>query len=592
MVEPSFDIPRSAGAAGKRLDSWKEIAGYLSRDVTTVQRWEKREGMPVHRHQHHSRGSVYALASELDTWLEGRRVILEDEKAEQEPVPSPDSPSPVPPWRSRSLWVILATLVAVVLAASAWLAHRSHSRSNALPKIRSLAVLPFRNLSGDPAQEYLADGVTEALIGRLAGIHDLRVVSHTSVMRFKNPQMSVPEIAKILNVDAVVEGSVLREGNRIRVTAQLIRAATDEHFWSETYDRELRDALSLQSELAQTIAEKVAVTLNGQDQERLAAARPVAPEVYESYLKGRFELNRASDRPDMEKSIGYFNEALHQDATFAPAWLGLAEAWTTLGTIMIGGSPGETRPQAIRFAKQALALDPTLVEAHVLLGNVLEDEWQWSDAEAEYTRALDLNPNDPTARGAYAGWLLDQGRTEEALRWIESARALDPVLVSGGDVAWVLFLMRRYDESIRESRSALAAEPENVGNLMDLGFALIAENRAPEAVPIMEKAVALSHGGPAAIGVLIRAYAYSGRRSDALRVLEDLKRRRAAGYVPPAAFVNAYLGLGDVDQTFYWLDQAFKEKSNILQYIKTHPCFDPIRNDPRFTALVRRVGLG
>jgi pentatricopeptide repeat protein len=591
MVEPSFDIPRSAGAAGKRLDSWKEIAGYLNRDVTTVQRWEKREGMPVHRHQHHSRGSVYALASELDTWLEGRRVILEDEKAEQEPVPSPDSPSPVPPWRSRSLWVILATLVAVVLAASAWLAHRSHSRSNALPKIRSLAVLPFRNLSGDPAQEYLADGVTEALIGRLAGIHDLRVVSHTSVMRFRNPQMSVPQIAKVLNVDAVVEGSVLREGNRIRVTAQLIRAATDEHFWSETYDREMRDALTLQSELAQTIAEKVAVTLNGQEQQRLAAARLVAPEVYESYLKGRFELNRASDRAEMEKSIGYFNDALRQDATFAPAWLGLAEAWTSLGTIMVGGSPVETRPQVIRFTKQALALDPNLVEAHVLLGNVLHEEWQWSEAEAEYRRALDLNPNDATARAGYAFWLMCEGRTDEAISWVESARALDPVTVEGDDVAWVLFQARHYDEAIRESRSALAADPENVGDLMDLGFSLIAVNRAAEAVPVMEKAVALSHGGPAAIGVLIRAYAHSGRRSDALRVLDELKRRRASGYVPPAAFVNAYLGLGDVNQAFYWLDQASNEKSNILQYVKTHPYFDPIRNDPRFAVLIRRIGL-
>ena len=388
MGEPSFEIPGSAGPAGKRLDSWKEIASYLNRDVTTVQRWEKREAMPVHRHLHLSRGSVYALTSELDTWLAGRRVVLEkaDEQADPDTSAIPEPASPIQPWRGRSLWVAVAILAAVVLAASAWLAHRSHSRTNPPPKIHSLAVLPFRNLSGDPAQEYLADGVTEALIGRLAGIHDLRVVSHTSVMRFRNPQMSVPEIAKVLNVDAVVEGSVVREGNRIRVTAQLIRAATDEHFWSETYDREMQDALTLQSELAQTIAEKVAVTLNGQEQQRLAASQMVTPEVYESYLKGRFELNRASDRAEMEKSVAYFNEALRQDPTFAPAYLGLAEAWMTLGTVIVGVSPIETRPQVIRYAKQALALDPNLVEAHVLLGGVLQRDWQWSEAEAEYRR--------------------------------------------------------------------------------------------------------------------------------------------------------------------------------------------------------------
>jgi TolB-like protein/Flp pilus assembly protein TadD len=587
MGDPSFEIPPSATAPGRRqLDSWKEIAVYLNRDVTTVQRWEKREAMPVHRHLH-------ALTSELDTWLQTRRVALEPEveKAEPETPAPPTSVNLIQPSRRKTLWLVLASLAVVALAASAWLLHRAHSPGTAPPKIQSLAVLPFRNLSGDPEQEYLADGVTEALIGRLAGIHDLRVVSHTSVMRFRNPQMSVPEIAKLLNVDAVVEGSVVRENNRIHVTAQLIRAATDEHFWSETYDREMRDALTLQSELAQTIAEKVAVTLNGQEQQRLAAARLVAPEVYESYLKGRFELDRASDRAEMEKSVAWFDEAVRQDPTFAPAYLGLAQAWTTLGTVLVGRSPEETRPRAIRFARQALALDPNLVEAHVLLGSVLQKEWHWPEAEAEYRRALDLDPNDPTALAGYAAWLMCEGRSDEAVRWIQNARALDPVTVSGGDVAWVLFQTRHFDEAIRESRSATAANPEDVGSLMSLGFALIAANRAAEAVPIMEKAVALSHGGPAAIGVLIRAYAHSGRRSDALRVLEDLKRRRAAGYVPPAAFVNAYLGLGDTNQAFYWLDQACNEKSNILQFVKTHPYFDPVRNNPRFVALIHRVGL-
>jgi TolB-like protein/tetratricopeptide (TPR) repeat protein len=547
--------------------------------------------MPVHRHQHHSRGSVYALASELDTWLEGRRVILEDEKAEQEPVPSPDSPSPVPPWRSRSLWVILATLVAVVLAASAWLAHRSHSRSNALPKIRSLAVLPFRNLSGDPAQEYLADGVTEALIGRLAGIHDLRVVSHTSVMRFKNPQMSVPEIAKILNVDAVVEGSVLREGNRIRVTAQLIRAATDEHFWSETYDRGMGDALTLESELAQVIADKVEVTVTGDERQRLTTVRSVAPEVYESYLQGRFVLDQGNTRAAMEQSVADFEAAIRRDPAFAPAYLGLARAYSNLGTIYGGVSPSETRPKVVQYAQKALAFDPGLVLAHVLLANALQREWQWTAAETEYRRALGLNANDAVAHAAFASWLSCEGRADEAISEIRFARQLDPAAISGADVASILFHSHRFDDAVRESRSAAAVAPDDASVLMTLGFALIADNQAAEAVPVLEKSVALSNGSPAVTGVLIRAYAHAGRRADALRLLASLKRRKAAGYVPAGAFVNAYLGLDDRERAFYWLEEAFREKSTILQFVKTHPYFDPLRSDPRFVDLVHRVGL-
>jgi TolB-like protein len=335
MGEPSYEIPPVEKTPEKRLDSWKEIAAYLNRDVTTVQRWEKREGMPVHRHVHDKRGSVYALSEELDDWIRSRRPRPEETEnppepeAESEAEVSPAAPSgasAITPRRSR-LWFALAAGVCVCLVAAAWLVFRHRARATGEPGIRSLAVLPLRNLSGDPAQDYLADGITEALIGRLSNIHNLRVISHTSVMRFKNPQTSVPEIARTLGVDAVVEGSVIKEGDRIRVTAQLIRGATDTHFWSETYDREMRDALTLESELAQSIAEKVEVTVTGQEHQRLSSARPVAPEVYESYLKGRFTFDQAS-RPQLEQSAHYFEDAVNRDPTFVPAYLGLAEAYT------------------------------------------------------------------------------------------------------------------------------------------------------------------------------------------------------------------------------------------------------------------------
>ncbi len=603
MGEPSYQIPPAEKPAAdktpeKRLDSWKEIAAYLNRDVTTVQRWEKREGMPVHRHVHDKRGSVYALSEELDGWIQSRRSRPDEVENQPEPEGEPEaemppaapiSPAAITRRRTR-LWFALAAVLCVCLVAAVWLVLRHRSTATREPAIRSLAVLPLRNLSGDPAQDYLADGITEALIGRLSNIHNLRVISHTSVMRFKNPQVSVPEIARTLGVDAVVEGSVIKEGDRIRVTAQLIRGATDTHFWSETYDREMRDALTLESELAQSIAEKVEVTVTGQEHQRLSSARTVAPEVYESYLKGRFLLEQGN-RAQLEQSIPYFENALSRDATFAPAYLGLAEAYTWLGTVAAGVPPEATRPKVASFARKALELDPNLVEAHVMLANVLQEEWHWAEAEAEYRRALELNPNSAPAHSWFAMWLSCQGRTDEAVAEIYRARALDPVGISGGAVAWILFQTHRFDEAIRESRSALAIQPDNAGSLTTLGFALIADNQPADAIPLLEKAVALSSGSPAATGILIRAYAHAGRRADALRLLAQLKQRRKAGYIPAAAFVNAYLGLGDNEQAFYWLEQAYKEQSNILQFLKTHPYFDPIRGDPRFADLVRRVGL-
>ena len=592
MGVPSFEIPPVEKPSDKRLDSWKEIAAYANRDVTTVQRWEKREGMPVHRHLHEKRGSVYALTEELDGWIQSRRARLEEteEKPPVEPPPIIPQEYGARPARRIPLRFALATILCLGVLAAAWLLFRHRAPAAGETGIRSIAVLPLRNLSGDPAQDYLADGISEALIGRLANIHNLHVTSHTSVIRFRNSQLSIPEIAKTLGVEAVVEGSVIREGDRIRVTAQLIRGATDQHFWSESYDREMRDALSLESELAQTIAEKVEVTVTGEEHQRLNSARPVAPEVYESYLKGRYALGQGN-RAGEEQSILDFDDALKRDATFAPAYLGLAQAYSALGTVFSGVPPETTRPKVISFARKALDLDPNLVEAHDALAFVLEEEGHWTEAGEEYRRALALNPNDAEAHAWFALWLVCEGRADEAVAEVQRARALDPVGISGVRVSMILFHARRYNDAVRESRSALALQPDNAFNLMDLGFDLIANNQPAEAIPVLEKALFLSNRSPAVMGVLIRAYAHAGRRSDAIRLLGELKRRKEAGYIPAAAFVNAYLGLGDNERAFYWLEQAYKEQSNILQFLKTHPYFDPIRSDPRFADLVHRVGL-
>jgi pentatricopeptide repeat protein len=504
-------------------------------------------------------------------------------------VPAPDIPQTESRIASVRLRVGLAGVaVLAVLIVGLWL-NRSGKGGATQPAIRSLAVLPLKNLSGDPSQEYLADGMTEAVIGRLSMIRGLRVISRTSVMNFKDTHMSVPEIARALHVDALVEGSVIRQGDRVRINAQLIRGATDTHFWSEAYDRDMGDALALESDVAQSIARRVDVTVNGDEHTRLVAARPVSPEVYESYLKGQFV--KGSNRADIEKSIAYFEEAIRKDATFAPAYLGLAEAYDTLGTVFVGAPPGEVRPKEISAARKALELDPGLAEAHVLLAYMQQKQWKWGAAEAEYRQALKLSPNSSAAHNGLAHWLLCQGRTEEALSWARRARELDPLGDSSTEIGWILFQSHRYEEALHEYRSVLAVQPDSIDTRWKLGFVLIANGQPKQAIPELEKVVSDSHRSPGAIAVLIGAYAHAGRRADALRLLEEMKKRRETTYVPSGAFVNAYLGLDDKELAFASLEQAYQEQSNILQYLKLHPFFDPLRDDPRFADLVRRVGL-
>jgi Tfp pilus assembly protein PilF len=398
----------------------------------------------------------------------------------------------------------------------------------------------------------------------------------------------VPEIAKTLGVDAFVEGSVIREGNRIRVHAQLIRAGTDEHFWSEEYDRELQDVLALQSEVAQAIAEKVKVSLTGQERAQLVAARPVAPEVYESYVRGSNDPQYT--KAQIEHRIADFEDAIRRDPTFAPAYVGLAGTYISYQDMFVGAPPSEIRPKATSAAHKALELDPKLAEAHAILAEMYQKQWKWAESEEEYKRALELKPNDASAHRGYAYWLACQGRTQEALAWVERGRELDP-LGSADTVGFLLLMARHYDDSIREYRSVLAVQPEYTNARWGLGFALIVNHQTDQAILELEKTVAMMNRSPGSLDMLATAYAHAGRRQDALSLINELKQRRQKGYVPAGAFINSYLALGDYDQAFFWCDEAYKEQSGILQWIKVAPIFDPVRNDPRFIDLIHRVGL-
>ncbi len=577
-----------ADAHGARLDSWKEIAAHLGRDVRTVQRWEARDGLPVRRLQHSKAGSVFAYTAELDAWRDGR-----DPRAEER---RPGAGGAVATgWRRRTVLAVLAGGAAVViaLAAAGARAWRAAGEGTTLPPIRSLAVLPLADLSGTGEPPYFADGMTEALIAQLSTASDLRVIARTSVMQFRGARASASEIAKTLKVDGVIEGAVHRAGDRVRVTARLVRGDTQQTVWSGTYDRDLPDVLTLQSEVATAILREVEVAVAPQVRGG-PSRRPVAGDVYDAYLKARFGLNTRNRTPaDVQESIRLFEGVIARDASFAEAHAGLAAAYQASGATSIGVLPVvDTIPKAADAARRALALDPALGEAHRILAQADEQAWRWSSAESHYRSALAVDKNDADAHLELGAHLLYQGRTAEGLQLARHGRELDPLWPDRTvRLAWLLYQARQYDDAIRELQTVLAGDPDHVHALWYLGFALIEASRVDEAVQAAEQAVAVWDRNPAALALLARAYARSGRRGDAARVIEELTRRGRDGYVPPAVYVQAYLGTGDNDRGLEALERAYREHSNIVRFLKTHPLFDPIRSDPRFTALSQRVGL-
>jgi serine/threonine protein kinase/tetratricopeptide (TPR) repeat protein len=458
--------------------------------------------------------------------------------------------------------------------------------------IRSLAVVPLENFSGDPEQEYFADGMTEALSIRLSALKGVRVISRTSVMQFKRTRKPVPEIAQALKVDAIVAGSVQRAGDRVRISVQLVRGDPDETLWSGAFDREMYNVLELQTEVAQTIAERINVTIAGPSGSQPTRSPAVDPNVYESYLKGLFELRKFT-QASITTSIGHFERAIAQDATFAPAHLGLAEAYGGLGTLQIGVQPAYTvRPKATAAVRRALELDPSLARAHAVLADLRATDLHWGDAEAGYRRAIELNPSDPKAYEGLAWLLVCRGHSDEAIESSRRARELDPLSVDVGvNLGVTLLVARRYEEAIRELRNLLALHPQAVNVHGFLGLALLETGHQAEAIRLLERAVSLSHRNPWHLGMLANAYARGSRRPEARRIVDELQRLRKTQYVTPGAFVFAYAGLGDHAATLASLEEAYAERANIIMWINVTPTLDPLRSDPRFANLVRRVGL-
>ncbi len=456
--------------------------------------------------------------------------------------------------------------------------------------IRSLAVLPLQNLSGDPNQEYFADGMTEELIASLARFSGLRVTSRTSVMSYRDTKKRLPEIARELGVDAVVEGSVSRADGKVRVTAQLIEAASDKHLWAQTYERDLHDVLDLESEIAQAIARAGRLELTLPEISQLAKTRRVDPAAFEAYVKGRYFWNKR-DGENLKKAIGFFQQALDVDPAYAVAYSGVADSYTQLGYLSLV-APREVFPKAREAAGKALELEASLAEPHASLAYVkFYFDWDWPGAEREFQRAIELNPNYATAHDWYAYLLTATGRLPEARAQIKRAHELDPLSVPiESDMGFLLHYSYEQDRAAEELRKALEMNPQYPPAHLFLGRVYQAKGLYEQAIAEYQATGPLKEWVPtvAAIGYV---YGVMGKRREALQVLSNLEARSKKEYVTAYGVALVYAALGDKDQAFAWLEKGVQERTHWLVWLERDLRWEPIRSDPRFEALIKRVGF-
>ena len=491
------------------------------------------------------------------------------------------------PWRVLRVIVVLIVVLSLPLLA-VWL-----FRSGRLPErhIRSLAVLPLDNLSGDASQDYFADGMTDELITDLAQIRALRVISRTSVMRYKEVRKPLPEIAQQLNVDAVVEGSVLRSGNQVRITAHLVEASTGKYLWAESYEGDLRDTIALQRKVARTIAEEIRIELTPQEKAALKRADPVDPDAYENYLKGRYFWNKRTGK-GLEKAVDYFNQAIAKDPNFAAAYSGLADAYSLLGDWQYATmTPKEAMPKAEAAAKRALQLDDTLGEAHASLAFCLDGfDWNFEAGDKEFRRAIELDPGYATAHHWYSWHLALLGRDSEAISEMTKAENIDPLsLIINSDFAELLLLAHFPDESAEQSRRTIEMDPNFAFAHNQLAQAYLEKHMFAEAIAELQTAIRISGGSAIFTANLARAYVATGRRAEAVRLLNDLKKHSNSSSAYATAIAMVYTALGDKDQAMAWLETGYQERFN--PGVLLRPCFDPLRSYSRFQELVHRVGL-
>ena len=489
----------------------------------------------------------------------------------------------------------LALLAVAALAAAAlfmWKIVRERRLAvSRPPQIQSLAVLPLVNLSNDTGQDFFADGMTEELTTDLGHISALRVISRTSAMRYKNTEKPLSEIARELNVDAVVEGTVARSGSHLRVTANLVQASPEEHLWAESYDSEVGDVLVLQQQIAKSVAREIQVELTEKEKNLLAAARPVNPEAHDLYLKGLYTMRPTESAESSEKAINYFKQAIEKDPSYAEAYSALSIVYT----IWIPGmsrSPTDLMPKAKESALKALTLDNTLADAHAALGRIaLSYDWDWPAAEREYQQTMALNPSHVWAHEWHSRGLAAEGRTQEAVAETERVLALSPTPLDWDPAIWAFMLAHRYDLARERAQKLLEVAPNWVWGHFEMAQVYEQEGQFEKAAHESLKADQLFGMDPTKIAQLKEALAKSGAKGYWRRTLENYRETARSNYVPPVLVAKSCVFVGDKECAFEWLERGFEERDDLMIYLKVEPVFDSLHSDPRFRDLVRRVGI-
>ena len=459
------------------------------------------------------------------------------------------------------------------------------------PGNRRIAVLPLANLSSDAKDEIFSEGMTEELISALSKIAGLRVIARTSAMRYKDSKKPIREISKELNVSAILEGSVRKAGNKIRITIQLADPETEEQIWSEKYDRDLEDIFAVQSEIAEKVADELEVQIKNSERLNLGKKATDSHEAYTLYLEGRHSLNTRTEE-SLKKAIERFNEALEKDPQFALAYTGVADSYAVLALLEFL-PPKEVFPKARMAAEKALEIDNRLAEAHTSLGVVrFQYDWDWEGAEKEFKRAIELNPSYAPAHQFYADFLKSQGRFDEALSEMSHAGALDPLSLSiNTGIGHVLYLSRQYDRAIEQYRNTIKLDPNFIQARLWFGRPYLQKRMYKEAITELTHAVTLSGDSTISLAMLGHANGTAGKKDEAEKILEKLTQRSRNQYVPSYWIAMIHVGLGDKDQSFTWLERAFQERSSWLAWTGVEPRFDSLRSDPRFNSLLARMRL-
>jgi TolB-like protein/Tfp pilus assembly protein PilF len=594
---------------GERLDSWKEIAAYLKRDIRTVRRWEKTQALPVHRHEYLKRGLVYAYKHELDAWwTNGNRdketaspsdgmanatIITDEPQVERENEPQEPNTVVIVVRRRKLLVIISICVVALLFAGLASiLQQRQNLRAPTPTLIRSLAVLPMVDRSGGSPQDYFADGITKDLITELGKTRGLPVMSYQAVSPYKGTEKPIPQIAKELGVDAVVEGSVSRTAERVSISVELIAADPQRRLWARSFSHDIRDASTLPREVAQAIAGE----LNGNSrltEQAVEPSRPTSPELYEMYLKGRYLCTRLSADGN-NKGIAYLEQVVAQDPAYADAFASLAYCYTTLAGLGYAGH-AQLFPQAEVAARKAIALDPSSVEGHIALGSVrLWFEWDWHGAQEELEQALKLNPSSLEAHREYIAFLTAVGRVDEAATEAKKAATLDPI--SAVSLVWMGCLYvnaRRYDEAITAYNKALELDPHFSYANIELAWTYAQKNMKSESRAALERSISLVHPGDELLADawLAKAYVLAGRRGELSSLAARWETRARQEYISASRLAVIYGDLGENARALHWLTKGMNERSPSMIFIKADPLLDPVRNEPRFQEMVKRMNF-